>query len=295
MSIDTLILISVGNTRARVARARALAGTFSPQSLEPSRVVEHAAVGQLEEAIRAAAAGASTDRTQVLIASVNDTQLPRISSVCGSLGLPLARLAATESHQGPIKSMRVPVATDLTGPITTGVDRLLNVLAAYSRSGGHACCVIDAGTAVTVDYIDAHGIFQGGLITPGLTMMLGSLHAGTAALPTVTAPRSKENIPAGPCGKTTVDAMTLGAITAIQGLAHVQIDRCAENAGAYPRVIATGGDAPILFEDDPLIEHIVPDLSLIGMLTAWQIISGAAGHDVDSHPSDSADLVEDDA
>jgi pantothenate kinase type III len=57
----------------------------------------------------------------------------------------------------------------------------------------------------------------------------------------------------------------------VVGLVHLLIDKYAEFYEAYPRVIATGGDAAVLFEDDELVEHIVPDLTLIGMKTAWEM------------------------
>jgi pantothenate kinase type III len=83
-------------------------------------------------------------------------------------------------------------------------------------------------------------------------------------------PRTEADaVPAGPLGRNTRDAMLLGAIEAVRGLSHRMIDRYAEVEGGYPRVIATGGDAALLFREDDLIEHIVPDLVLIGMQTAW--------------------------
>lgn len=61
--------------------------------------------------------------------------------------------------------------------------------------------------------------------------------------------------------------MTLGARTALVGMARYLIDSYADYYGAYPQIVATGGDAPV-FEDDPLVEHIVPDLVLLGIAEA---------------------------
>jgi type III pantothenate kinase len=222
---------------------------------------------------------------------VNEGMLARVVAALDVAGaVPLTRFTAGDGRAAG--QVRIPIAVELVGPVTTGVDRLLNALAAFSRSGGQPCVVIDAGTAVTVDFIDRHGVFQGGVIAPGVSMMLGAMHTGTSALPAVASPRSREDVPAGPLGKNTVDAMTLGALNAVRGLAHVQIDAFAETAGRYPRVVATGGDAPILFENDPLVEHIVPDLPLMGMLAAWQIVSGStepAGAAVEEGADEDAD------
>jgi type III pantothenate kinase len=159
----------------------------------------------------------------------------------------------------------------LEPPLTVGHDRLLCGLGAFARSE-QACIVIDAGTAITVDFVDGHGVFQGGAILPGLRMMLEALHRGTAALPQISfspdlLPRPGEP----PYGKTTTRAIALGVVSAARGAAHRLIDSYAESYGAYPRVIATGGDAPLLFENDPLIDRIVPDLILMGMQTAYEL------------------------
>jgi len=131
--------------------------------------------------------------------------------------------------------------------------------------------VIDAGTAITVDFVDDRGCFQGGCIAPGLGLMLASLHEHTAALPLIE--RHEGEIPdvgAGPLGKTTAGAMVHGCLAAIRGMAHGLIDQYAELNNAYPRVVATGGDAPRLFENDELVEAIVPDLVLMGLQATWE-------------------------
>jgi pantothenate kinase type III len=92
----------------------------------------------------------------------------------------------------------------------------------------------------------------------------------------------------GALGKNTQQAMTLGALNSVRGLVRWQVERFAEMAGRYPRVIATGGDAPLLFEGDDLVEHVVPDLQLVGMVAAWALLHGGepAGESVEVDESD---------
>src|SRR5436190_2054338 len=91
-----------------------------------------------------------------------------------------------------------------------GKDRLHNAMGAYSRAE-QACIVIDAVTAVTVDFVDGEGTYHGGAIAPGLYMMLGALHDRTAALPAV----GFEAIGPGEAfGKDTRRAMLLGVQSA---------------------------------------------------------------------------------
>jgi pantothenate kinase type III len=63
--------------------------------------------------------------------------------------------------------------------------------------------------------------------------------------------------------------MLVGVRGAARGLAHELIDRYAEFYGGYPQIIATGGDAPVLFEGWELIHAIAPDLTLYGIALAY--------------------------
>lgn len=69
-------------------------------------------------------------------------------------------------------------------PETLGIDRYLACLGAYATSC-KAVIVIDAGTALTVDAMDEQGIFQGGVIAPGLALFEKSLQQHAPALPSV--------------------------------------------------------------------------------------------------------------
>ena len=63
-------------------------------------------------------------------------------------------------------------------PDKLGVDRWLAMVGAYAQING-ACVVIDCGTAITVDYIDADGVHLGGCIAPGLKLMDKVLRGAT--------------------------------------------------------------------------------------------------------------------
>lgn len=272
------VFISVGNTRTRVAPVRG-------GKLEPSRAVANTDRAALHAAVREALGGL-TPEGRVLLASVNDAVADPVAELTQQAvsGPRLVRLG---------RGLRVPLAHELPEPVTVGTDRLLNALGAYSRSK-EACVVIDAGTAITVDLVNALGVFQGGVIAPGLATMLWSLHERTAALPELAPPRARGDMGGEPLGKTTASAMLRGCVAALRGLARVQIDRYAELLGSYPRVVATGGDAALLFEDDELIEHIVPDLTFIGMLAAWNVYAGTGGEDVAAGPAMPDEPVEPD-
>ncbi|MDB5355887.1 MAG: coaX [Phycisphaerales bacterium] len=155
----------------------------------------------------------------------------------------------------------IPVMTD--EPEKTGIDRILNVAAAYEQLET-ACVVVDAGTAITVDCCNDAGEFLGGAIAPGASTMLDALHEKTAQLP-----RVELTVPNEPFGKNTREAITLGVYHGIRGMVKELTENYATALGQWPDVIATGGDAKLLFEGWELIHAVSPDLALYGIALAY--------------------------
>ena len=95
-------------------------------------------------------------------------------------------------------------------------------------------------------------------------MQLAALHGGTAALPEITFEAPLQEA----FGKNTAQAMLQGVFHGIRGMVWHLTEQYADRYGAYPLIIATGGDAEVLFADDELIERIVPELQFLGMVAA---------------------------
>jgi type III pantothenate kinase len=75
------------------------------------------------------------------------------------------------------------VTNSYRNPAQLGSDRWGALLGARHLLGPRAAMVVVCGTATTIDFLTADGVFKGGMIIPGLGLMLRSLHEGTAALP----------------------------------------------------------------------------------------------------------------
>jgi type III pantothenate kinase len=133
---------------------------------------------------------------------------------------------------------QIPLAVDLEHPERVGVDRLLNALAVCSRlRPGESAALIDAGSAVTVDLLDAMHTFRGGAIFPGLDLMARALHGYTALLPAVSITLPVPRLP----GRSTVPALQAGIYAAVVG----GIKECLSVYDAS-RVFLTGGQAAVL-------------------------------------------------
>lgn len=259
----TFLALTVGNTRTRV-------GLFEQGELRESASFANTDPVPIIEACRAHAS--ERHGLQAVIASVHQEMSTAIAVKL--------RGVLDESVLWIGRDIPIPLTHTLDDASTLGQDRALCALAAFARAK-QACVVVDAGTAITVNFIDGEGVFHGGVIAPGLEMMLASLHEHTSALPKLsfTPPTP------GPFGKDTRHAMLLGVQAAAKGLVRHQVEAFAEFYEAYPQVVATGGDAQTLFADDDLVEHIVPDLQLMGI--AECVARSLAGDDDDD------DAVED--
>jgi len=244
MSIN-LLTINVGNTRSQFA-------AFVDGELHD---VHHVAHDQRDafaaELAQAAAPLRESNDLPIFLASTNPKAAEQVADdVRSVLGRPVTRMG---------RDVNVPIGRKLDPESITGEDRLLNAAAAYDKLK-QACIVVDAGTAVTVDFIDGDGTFHGGAILPGARMMLKAMHQRTAQLPEIALKKPDELI-----GHNTAEAMVTGVYHGLRGAVRELCEKMAEHYGAYPRIIATGGDAELLFSDYELIESVVPELTLWGM------------------------------
>ncbi len=127
--------------------------------------------------------------------------------------------------------------TNIKNKKNIGDDRLVNVIYAkelYSKSK----IIIDFGTATTIDILDKDGVYDGGIITPGIDLSLKSLQEGTAKLPLVRFRRIKRIV-----GKSTLEAIQSGFfwgyVSMIQGL----IKKIQNEKKNKFQIILTGGNS----------------------------------------------------
>ncbi|HXJ95521.1 MAG TPA: type III pantothenate kinase [Terriglobia bacterium] len=135
---------------------------------------------------------------------------------------------------------RTGMAIHYDNPQEVGADRIANGVAAYEKYGG-PCVVVDFGTAITFDAISQKGEYLGGVICPGLGVSAEALFARAARLPRVEI-REPERV----IGTNTVASIQSGLFYGAVGLLDGVLDRLVEVLGPETRVIATGGQAPLV-------------------------------------------------
>jgi len=171
------------------------------------------------------------------------------------------KIETLELHAGTIRG----VGIDYPKPNSIGPDRLANAVAARKRFGAPVV-VVDFGTAVTFDVVDARGSYVGGIIAPGLAAMTNYLHEKTALLPKIQIREINTAI-----GKSTEQAMLVGAVHGYRGLVRELIGNLKRELRA-PRlpVVATGGYAKLIAAKLPEISAVEPGLTLEGLRLVWQ-------------------------
>lgn len=156
-------------------------------------------------------------------------------------------------------------------PWRLGADRWIAAIGAWHcAGGGRPVCVIDIGTAATVDIVDAKGRHQGGLIVPGPALMARALLRGTKGI----AQRAHGLRPAtrGTLAKDTATAIAAGARMATLAVIEKSTAIARKRHGPSLRIYVTGGGALDLRGQLPRSCHYQPDLVLRGLAVVSQTI-----------------------
>lgn len=156
-------------------------------------------------------------------------------------------------------SIPIPIGNSYSTPQTLGMDRLAAAVGAWSMKPGRDLLVVDAGTAVTYDFVSADGVYRGGNIAPGIGLRLKALHEHTGALPLIDAQGELPEF-----GHNTETAIRSGVIN---GMRHELDGYIAELASKNPSLLVflTGGDAEYFDIKAKSTTFAVPDLVLRGL------------------------------
>jgi type III pantothenate kinase len=162
------------------------------------------------------------------------------------------------------RDIPLPMETGVENSLQVGTDRIVAAAAAYAVVED-AAVVADFGTAITVDLVDADGVFRGGVIAPGFALGARALHEGTAQLPLV-----KVSPPQGGYGASTEQAINAGLFYSAAGLLRTVVEKYAEELGKWPHVIVSGASAGILKDECEFVDSWVPNLAVRGIVIAYK-------------------------
>ena len=151
------------------------------------------------------------------------------------------------------RDLPCPLQLRYSTPETLGTDRWVAALAAHRQWG--AACVVDLGTATTVDLVDRNGVYRGGAIAPGYSALVAALAAQAPALP---APPHDTGFGTPP--ESSIEAVAMGVQIGFCGMVERLVSDMIEGQPEPPPVLLTGGAAPHYLRHGRLTAVHVPDL-----------------------------------
>ena len=190
-----------------------------------------------------------------------------IASVVPPLNYTLKQMAEVYFHLTPLfvdHTTEIGLRVLYEPASDVGADRLVDAVAAIHKYGA-PCVIVDFGTATTFNAIDPQGSYLGGVITPGIMISADALFERTAKLPRVDIKRPVKVI-----GSSTVEAMQSGLYHGFVGLVDGVLRKIIDELGGKPRVIATGGLAPLIATGSELIELVDDTLTLEGLRLVYE-------------------------
>lgn len=148
----------------------------------------------------------------------------------------------------------------LPNPKQLGADRIVDAVAAYHMYGGPVLTV-DFGTATTYDLINADGVFEAEVTSPGIRLIANALWTGTAKLPEI-----EIKVPETILCKDTISSMQAGVCMGYIGQTEYIVKRMRKESGYDNlKVVATGGLGKMICENTDCIDVYDPDLTLHGL------------------------------
>ncbi len=237
-----ILLVDIGNTRAKWVQMNDVSWSVQHFVLEPLEFEEQ------------------------LASAWGDIPKPtKICVVCVAAGDLADRLRGWCHQQWGIKPVFAKTHAEQLGlrnhyddPATLGCDRWLNLLATRHLLAGKVC-VVDCGSAVTIDALSDDNQFIGGVIFPGLNMMRKSLVKETAAIKL--AHSQADVFPA----RNTTDGVNSGTLMAMRGAIRDIINKFREKLGNDMSILFTGGDARYIAEGFGEEVRIELDMVLRGL------------------------------
>jgi type III pantothenate kinase len=163
------------------------------------------------------------------------------------------------------KKLKKVVKINIKKPKQAGSDRIANASAAYKIYKSD-CIIVDFGTATTFDVVTKKGVYNGGVIAPGIELSMKVLHQSTSLLPFLKIKRIKKII-----GKNTNEAMQSGFYWGYLGLILNIINRIKKESKKNYKIICTGGLSKLFAKSININTIIDNNLTINGIIEVYKL------------------------
>jgi type III pantothenate kinase len=263
-----LLVIDIGNTsiHAGVFKKQRIIRTMLIQSDPPAPIGKRRAGTRKQDILKAL--------KKCLSADIKNIKGVIVSSVVPGVTIVTKHAIKKLLNIKPVilgSDLKVPIKNLYKEPKQVGQDRLVNAYACKELYGSPAI-VLDFGTATTFDYINRFGEYEGGIITPGVSITIDALAEKTALLP-----RIKLDKPDRLIGKDTVDSIRSGLFFGLASMCDGLVLKIKKSYKAAPIVIATGGLVNLFSPYCKEINKIDKYLTLKGLSILYKTIDHHPG------------------
>ncbi len=247
-----LLVIDVGNTNTVI-------GVYNGDILEQDwriRTIRDTTADEFNILANSLFADKNLKREKIrktIISSVVPSAVPILNAFCERY----LKLTPTWINPDSVKKL-MPILYN--NPNEVGPDRIVNAIAAYNKYKT-AMIIIDFGTATTFDVISKKGEYLGGAIAPGVMISSEALFQKASRLPRVEIFKAPGRV----IGKDTIESIKSGIIYGNAAMVDGMVERMAKEMETKPKILATGGLAPLIADASQTIEKIEQSLTLDGL------------------------------
>ncbi|MCD4676331.1 MAG: type III pantothenate kinase [Desulfobacula sp.] len=253
-----LLVIDVGNTNTVI-------GVYDGDALKHDwriRTIRDSTADEFNVLANALFSDKGINRKNIdktIISSVVPSAVPILNAFCEKY------LSLTPLWINP-DSVKKLMPILYNNPNEVGADRIVNAVAAYDKYKT-SLIIVDFGTATTFDVISEKGEYLGGAIVPGVMISSEALFQKASRLPRVEIFMAPGRV----IGKDTIESIKSGIIHGNAAMVDGMVERMTKEMGTSPRILATGGLAPLIAGLSTTIEKVESSLTLDGL----KIISNA--------------------